>query len=885
MKKIILLSNLLFVSVLIFGQTITISGQYLDKKQNPINNATVSYYQNGTSLVGSATTTADGTFTMQVNITSIAENNKVLIHPASPNPFNKFTSFSIKVTSPGQLSIINMKGEFIDGIRLDKSGVYQCTWGGQNRNGEQVSNGSYIIIVSGEDYSTSTKVIYNPLAGDAYALKTMLVNDKTYERSRDTDIIRFTRNNTTTLDLTLNMPAGDTTLGIINGNPGPETLSNIDENHFTIQTPLFWNLNQYFYNDDQSLYEAGQGNGFAIIQDTVLQFNAAEPGNYSDFVIATDMHDLTLQAELTANVELQYTLLIQDQEIIEDTDQMTLIEDLNTFKNPAYEQELTYEIISQSNTELINLVIDGSAIVINNLQVDGYGTSNVEIKATSNSNSDTVYFDVNVLARPDMTGTINNLFDATAIGGAEITIDENGFMHNITADENGNYHIQFNSNVDETTHYPVTITHDNYTPFHTWITVEPEEPFLFIMNAVEKVMIKKKNGKRKKFKNIRNKTRADKFETAYIHSGILLDKQSGLPISGAIITFEDPTGDVSDTTNSNGEYEVEIITIDYIPVLIEHSSHTMFHTWYDNIAGSGTMDFEMIPDDFVWDLYEEAFRDTTGLNPEGIATIRWYDKAIVHIFSDNSLVGGTDITANYDNMMYNLENILPTFDDVEFDFDDVVEHTTFGYQMQDGEMGVYWDNSISGAGQVIIMKSGPIILKCSTSYKDWIDPNDPDNSVYNQELGSCFGAVNEPAQSSTYTSVFTDPAGWETYTPDDLNSSNVRLTRTPIHYLNQDYANDNPEGWDWEAHPETVEQYFGPGKKQIENNIEYIVRYYDYDGSISQFKYTPKTIPSSVMKQFPLIFTKEEILKRISEETTSIGTITKVSSVTTTTTK
>jgi len=218
--------------------------------------------------------------------------------------------------------------------------------------------------------------------------------------------------------------------------------------------------------------------------------------------------------------------------------------------------------------------------------------------------------------------------------------------------------------------------------------------------------------------------------------------------------------------------------------------------------------------------------------------------------------------------MTNLETILPTFNDVEFDFNDVVEHTTFGYVLEDGEMAIWWDNNIPGAGVAGVVKTGPIINKCVNKYRDYVDPNTPDSPVYNQELGTCFGAVREPEQSSTYDSVFTDPPDSATYTSDDLNASNVRLTRTPIHYWNQEYAEDDPEGFDWEARPDVVEQYFGSGDSKKKNK-QFIVRYYGYDGSTSTFEYDYDKVPSSVMKQFPLIFSKEEILKRIKEEALS----------------
>ncbi len=119
-------------------------------------------------------------------------------------------------------------------------------------------------------------------------------------------------------------------------------------------------------------------------------------------------------------------------------------------------------------------------------------------------------------------------------------------------------------------------------------------------------------------------------------------------------------------------------------------------------------------------------------------------------------------------------------------------------------MGAYFDN-ILGAGEVFVIYAGPRVNKCITAYMSFCRSIGPNTSTFNQELGSCFGAVMEPPHSANYQSVFTDPPDSSTYTTDDYNSAKIHLDRNKIHYRNLTYDLSNPLGWDWEARPDIVE--------------------------------------------------------------------------------
>jgi len=286
-------------------------------------------------------------------------------------------------------------------------------------------------------------------------------------------------------------------------------------------------------------------------------------------------------------------------------------------------------------------------------------------------------------------------------------------------------------------------------------------------------------------------------------------------------------------------------------------------------------DYTIIPDDFVWDLYIFGFRDTTGGGfpfYKRVTTHHWLTPPTMHTFSDNSLVGGTDLTIQYNNLVYNIQNILPTFNPRDAIPSNLVEHTTFGYQLQDGEMGAYFDNSIfPAAGVVGIMWDGPQMIKCHTAYYESIGGTTgsfqgADNTVFNQELGTGFGCVTEPAVSSNYESVFTQPCPFDTYTQDDYDCATVMLNRARVHYMNLSFEITDPEGYDWEMRPDEVQTWY-PGTSKSTGSQTLVYKVIGFNGEIiEEGSYSLDEVPSRVMKMAKIIFTPEEIATREKEE-------------------
>lgn len=942
LKKHLIVVLLIFTTGFLSAQTFQVNGQYLDKKNNPISNALVSYFASTDLLLDSIKSQQNGNFELTLDLTSInthAQNNDPFIKLPAPNPFNGLCSFTINISAKATVLVTDMRGLMVDKHEIKNQGVYSCSWGGQNRIGQQVSTGTYnVTVVTGEQKKTH-KVIFNGNSSQRIKSEKISNNDNLKSNGRDQDRINFLKTNTSELDIFINPLSGDTTLGVIIGNTGPESLNqiittvhiestntwnlndyfynddqsvytttnsnftvsndsimtyvgsdigtftfdinatdpqdgtlttqtqaqitvtneqifscsgyyldkyqqpiadatityweggsifaaqttstgsgywsmdvatsgtnqdkiefvkantteleiffttpsadttfgdiignigpeainNINETHFTIDGIINWNLNNQFTNDDQSNYTL-TGNDYSIVQDTMLELSTQTVGTFLTTVTATDPQDATLTAQITADVEVEYTINLPDTAIIEDYPGDTLFTNLNQYINPNYQQGLTYAIASQSNSTLIDLQIQDSLVLINNLQADSAGSSYVGIEITGNNDVDTVYFTVTVDAMPDVSGYITDIFDTLNVGIAGVVVE-------ITLDSTVFYY---------------------------------------------------------------------------------------------------------DTTDANGYYSIQLpaaTQTEYYFVVITKAGYTSFHTWADTNSGSVTEDYTIIPSTFVWDLYNVGFRSIEGLGGTGFpsnyyqTTRHWLTPPPIHLYSDNSIVGGNDITEQYNNLVYNTNNILPTFNPRDALPSNIVEHTLFSqHTLQDGDMGAYFDDSIyPAAGVVARIYDGPKMNRCSTAYYHIIgETGGPapgaDNWVFNQELGSCFGSVAEPPQSSNYDSVFKTPTSFSTYTSDDYDCSTVMLDRARVHYKNLTVSGEN--SYDWEMRPDEILTWY-PGTSKSSNQVlDYKI--IGFNGEIiEKGAYPIDEVPSRVMKMAKIIFTPEQIANQERKE-------------------
>jgi hypothetical protein len=796
---------------------VIVSGTYIDKKNNPIASANVEYFELGINSVAQTTTNASGNFSLQIPPgKSTLSSDKIEIQKMQTSDFELWVytpdgdtslgdlqgNVGPENTAPLVLSVhiddwvnINLNEYFYNdeqsiytlsdndnfSILQDSllsftgntAGFYQPTITATDEEDNSLTATMQAQITITNEQTIMVSGNYEDAAGNPiadaevnYQEEGDLLGQTTTDSNGDFALnvtvnpglnasLTMVKPQTSTIGKMFNSPTQDTIIDMV-GNVGPEALADINETNYTLYAPFSWNLDDYFYNDDLSYYTESSPD-FTIENDHFLNHNGEE-GVFNTSVMATDGFNADLTDQISVDFTVEYSMMIPDFDIDEDTDQTVLIADLNSYKNPGISESLNYTILSQSNATLIDLSIAGDAIEIIALQENGFGSSTIEIEYSNGSETSTTSFIVNVIPMPDISGQLTDIFDGSPIDGATVsmTLDSITF-YTTTTDANGNYNLQIpeESNLS---YYSVYIEKAGYTPFHTWATVEAG------------------------------------------------------------------TGDVSE-------------------------------------------DYTIIPSSFVWDLYNAGFRVTTGGSfPTSmrVTTHHWLTPPPMHTYSDNALVGGADITVQYANLIYNINNILPTFNPRDAIPANLVEHTSFGYQLQDGDMGAYFDNAIPGNGVVTLVYDGPKINKCSTAYKDYVGVSGADISTFNQELGTCFGAITEPPVSSNYDSVFTDPAGSNTYTSDDFDCSTVMLDRARVHYKNLTASGD--DAYDWEMRPDEVLTWYpGTGKQVYGPMLEYKV--IGFEGEIiEQGLYRLSDVPSRVMKMAKIMFTPEQIAQKENQE-------------------
>jgi len=1108
LRKLLTLTIFLSIITQLSSQIIHVTGQYLDKKQNPIEQALVSYFAQGDLLLDSTRSLVDGSFDLELDLTGINTNRKSndpFVKIPYPNPFNGLCNFSLSLDGKADIVISNMQGIMVDKHRIKSPGVYYCTWGGQNRIGQSVNNGTYNVTVITNNSTITHKVIFNGNSSQRIVSQ-KVANNSFKSGEREQDRINFLKEKTSELDLLINPLSGDTTLGVITGNAGPDALSNIIA-IVSISNNNTWNLNNYFYNDDQSIYQTTDPN-FTISNDSIMTFTGSETGTYVFEVIATDAFDGslmdTVNAEITVTdgpvVVISGTYIDHKNNAIDAADVVyyesgtTNIAQTITDANGYFEltiatskNVLTYDMLefSKTNTTTLELWMytptadtslgniignvgpENTQTLIANVHIDSLVTwnlnnyfynddqsqytiddnTNFEIQQdsllafiggspgdytptiTATDTADNTlsaqmttqitirneqhinvsgtyadnatnpiqsayvayYEDVTNLLGEDNTNA-NGFYsmDVTVLPGhdgsltftkintTELQIDFPTPAGDTVIDANGNLGPEELGNINETRftiEAPLIWNLNNYFTnddqsiytqpdpdfsivedtllrnegeigtYSTTVTAtDPQDASLtaqqstdvevqYTINIPDTTIIEDYQNDTL-FANLNqyinpnytyglnyavvsqsNNTLIDLYaqdSTILINS--LQPDSSGSSYVGIEITgngnvdtvyftvtvnaMPDISGYVTDifdtlntglagvvveltldsitfyyaTTDANGYYSIQLpapTQTVYYRAALSKTGFTHFHSWAVVESGSNNMsiDYTIVPSSFVWDLYNNGFRDNAGLTGIGFnldqadTTRHWISPPLMHTFSDNSGVGGGDITVEYANLVYNIQNILPTFNPRDAIPSNLVEHSEphSGFTLQDNEHEAYFDNVVlpDDSGWTLRSYDGPKMNQCSDLFADGVGSNGADTTVLNQELGSCFGAVTEPAQSSTYDSVFTDPTSENTYTQDDYDCSIVMLDRARVHYRNISYALSDPEGFDWEMRPDEVLIWYpGTSKKSSKT---YVFTRYTQNGEIISKTYKEGEVPLFVMKAFKHQFTPAQI--------------------------
>ncbi|MBU1873670.1 T9SS type A sorting domain-containing protein [bacterium] len=401
---------LLFGSLLIAGQ-ITITGHYVDKKNNPIVDASVAYFANVVRL-DSTNTDNYGKFSLNIQTVGIEPEHlpqQFSLSQNYPNPFNPETRIQCSTVSSATLSLFNLRGHLIDKVKLPTAGKYSLTWGGADRFGNSVSAGIYFIVLTdGDKKLTRRLTLLDSGNGSNLRLETSSHvqpagnYSNTLRKSTGLDEIHFIKPNTSMKIVSLTTPAQDTTLDLITGNVGPRIIGEIPTQNIMRGDSATINLNDYVYNDEKGLFLPADTENFKVEQDTLLKYYGKTAGEKRTTIEVVDREDQTLrknleiivnvaQGNLPPSINLPDTLTINEDDTLR-----TLISNLNLYRTDSDTDQVFYLLEEQSNEALINTYIDGDKLKISDLLANGYGENKLRISINDSeySNSDEVVIKV-----------------------------------------------------------------------------------------------------------------------------------------------------------------------------------------------------------------------------------------------------------------------------------------------------------------------------------------------------------------------------------------------------------------------------------------------------------------------------------------------------------
>lgn len=350
MKLITFIVFLLLLPVFVSAQLIQIEGNYLDKKNNPIDSATIIFLKEGLNQLDTILSNSFGYFYLDIYLTSIKDNLNIgdlLLDTPFPNPFHSYISIPVTVKEKSNLWLHNLQGKKIYNIELTEPGDYLFKWGGLDLSGNPVPKGIYFVVATNSQQKAIQKIVYLGSGNTIVSNISKTTKSHHQKSTLSQDIITFEKDNTSLYELTLETPSVDTSLGIITGNVGPKIITPIVDTLLDEGMPLILNLNEHIYNDDQTIYTSITPG--VIINEDSLFFFWIEQGIHPIEVSLTDPNDSQLTSLINFIVTGQNFPPVQLADIPDlqiDEDNQIVIELLEYFFD--YD-ELTYTLANLTN--------------------------------------------------------------------------------------------------------------------------------------------------------------------------------------------------------------------------------------------------------------------------------------------------------------------------------------------------------------------------------------------------------------------------------------------------------------------------------------------------------------------------------------------------------
>jgi hypothetical protein len=405
-----------------------------DKKQAPIENVFTKISQDEITH-DSTWTDYNGDGTLIISTVGVIDDPYTPItfslSQNYPNPWNPSTTIHFSTTSKGYFVIHDLLGREVAGGEregaIPGAGIYAATWGGANNSGLNVATGIYFYSIITHDGTKTKKMI---LLGHGSGGKLSIsgtpqqVNRSLGKTADNQYQLSFEKDNMTNvyLPVTINM---DTTINKI-VNVGPSILDTIPTQLLNVGDTMTVDMDDFVYNDETGLYIPRDSANFDI-EANIVSYIAAQPDTLDTWIDIIDSTDDALRDSLLLRVMTPYitTSLFFDMPgtitIDEDTDIDTLIENLNDYVLPAG-QNIAFNLLSQSNPGLINLVLSNYSILVDSLRQNGHGESMFRISA---SNADTTATDstlLRVLGVNDPPEQVADIPNQTIIQGDTLTL-------------------------------------------------------------------------------------------------------------------------------------------------------------------------------------------------------------------------------------------------------------------------------------------------------------------------------------------------------------------------------------------------------------------------------------------------------------------------------
>lgn len=360
-------------------QLVTVDGQYIDKKGNPIADADVEFGRDG-MVIASDRTDSNGNFGMEVLI--VGTNEPTIAKPQEalsqnhPNPFSGQTTIETSVLEKGVFSVLSSDGKTVATTELPQPGDYLITIGGMG-----LPAGMYIYNVTTGNHSISKKMT---ILGAGFGGLEVNYHGQTVPSLKHAgmivdDSLRFSKPNTTLIKYQIEL-FGDTTFVQI-GNPGPDEFNPIPNTQGVIGDTLQWYIPTHVYNDETSNQYNPISPNTWVSNDT-LYFEVTQVGTTPVQLKVIDLTDNSLETLVEFNVSTNNTapfLITNIPDTTTDEDSQYIM-DLTTYFGDDQGDDLTY-FFHNMPFATVDSIIDDIAYLMPD--ANWYGNmTNIQVEAS-----------------------------------------------------------------------------------------------------------------------------------------------------------------------------------------------------------------------------------------------------------------------------------------------------------------------------------------------------------------------------------------------------------------------------------------------------------------------------------------------------------------------